>query len=486
MKITKISLLAISPLLLASCLTVGPNYEKPKVDVTKEWSEGSDDWQVAAGKEGTPAAWWELFNDAKLTELEKRAAENNLDLRVALARVRASREQLGVSKSGYFPTVDGNAGMDRTRVSKDLANNPGGPPKNPYNTWQTGLDATWELDIFGRVKRGVEAARADLAAQEAALDGVMVSLQGEVALAYMELRGNQEQLAVLRANLAAQDETLRLTTKRLEAGLATSLDVARAEAQVATTRSQIPPYNEGFRRAAYRLSVLVGEEPGKLVEELGGDGKIPVVTTTPRFSPPADLLRRRPDIREAERTLAAETARIGVRKAELYPRFTISGNLGVQAGRLGDMSTGTSNYWTIGPGVTVPLFNAGALRAQVRAQNARADAALNAYRQTILTAMEETENALTAYAEEQERRSALEAAVVANQKAFDLSRDLFDKGLIDFLDVLDAERTLLASQSSLAQSRSQVAQNLVAVWKSMGGAWEEPKAVEPAKVDEKK
>jgi NodT family efflux transporter outer membrane factor (OMF) lipoprotein len=415
-----------------------------------------------------------LFNDAKLSELVKRTKAENLDLKAAAARVRQSRELLGVSRSGFFPTLDGNAGVTRNRVSKDLANSPGGPPKNPSNTWQTGLDATWELDIFGRVRRGVEAAKADLASQEAALEGVRVSLQGETALAYMELRGFQEQLKVVQANLAAQQETLELTTKRLDAGLATALDVARTEAQVATTRSQLPPLHEGYRRSAYRLAVLVGEEPGALVEELAGEYSIPAITTTPRFSPPADLLRRRPDVREAERVLAAETARIGVRKAELYPRFTISGNLGLQAGRLGDVSTGTSNYWAIGPGVTVPLFNAGALRAQVRAQDARAEAALENYRQTILIAMEETENALTAFAQEQERRAALEAAVAANQRAFNLSRDLFDKGLIDFLDLLDSERTLLSSQSALVESRSRVAQNLVASWKAMGGTWEAP------------
>jgi len=482
----KITLLATTPLLLASCLSLGPKHKVPEVALASEWSEQSDAFAVAAGKEGAPEAWWVLFNDPKLTELVERAKMNNIDLKTALARVQESRELLRVQGAGYYPSVDGNASVTRNRVSKDLPNGAGGPPKNPSNTWSTGLDATWEADIFGRVKSGVEAARAEVSASEASMEDVLVSLQGEVAIAYMELRGRQEQLKVVERNLSTQEETLQLTTKRMEAGLATALDVARAQAQVATTRSQLSPLREGMRRSIHRLSVLVGEQPSALAEELTPAGSVPQLTTKASFSPPADLIRRRPDIRQAERNLAAETARIGVRKAELYPRFTLSGNLGVAAGRLGDMSTGTSNYWSIGPGVTVPLFNAGALRAQVRAQDKRAEAALEQYRQTVLLAMEETENALVAYSEEQERRLALEEAVTANEKALALSRELFDKGLIDFLDVLDAERALLGSQSSLAESRSQVAVNLVAAWKAMGGAWESPETKPAAPAAEPK
>ncbi len=506
----------LSSLVLAGLLTgcaVGPNYKLPESTLSNQWVTPSDKWVISGVPE--EAQWWRGFGDEKLNGLIDRSVQGNLDLKIAESRVRQAREARIVASSGLLPNVGLNGAFTRSRRSEDIDSGarapkvkPAGPPSiqqlappshdahgNPIaspstliiyqtpttiaqkadphqNLYQAGFDASWELDFWGGNRREREAATADLQASRESHRDVLITLLGDVARNYIELRGVQKQLAVTRENAKSQAETLELTKTRARAGLATDLDVARAEAQLATTESQVPAYEFGERATIYRLSVLMGEEPGGLYSELIETTPIPGVPGQLTFTPPADLVRRRPDVRTAERRLASETARIGVAKADLYPKFVLNGSLGLAASDLGDLSTGSSRTWSLGPSVSIPIFNAGSLRAKVRSQQARQEEAMSGYRQTILLALEEAENSLTALSREKARRESLQKAVDSNRRAVKLSNDLYKQGLIDFLSVLETQRALFVSESLLAESEATVSQNLVAVYKAMGGGWE--------------
>jgi NodT family efflux transporter outer membrane factor (OMF) lipoprotein len=301
-------------------------------------------------------------------------------------------------------------------------------------------------------------------------------LTSEVALNYLDLRGFQRQLAIARQNLAAQQYSADLTRRRQRGGFVSALDVAQADAQVASTLSQIPLLEQSARQTIYSLSVLLGREPAALVQELSGDGAIPPVPPEVPVGLPSDLLRRRPDIRRAEAQLHAATARIGVATADLFPRFSLSGALNVQGSKVKDLTNWNNAFWSFGPAVSWPLFSAGRIRSNIAVQNALTDQALLSYEQTVLTALQEVENALVAYAQEQQHRAALQDAVTANRRAVDLAQLLYSQGQTGFLDVLTAQRSLYASEDALVQSERTIATNLVALYKGLGGGWE---AAEP-------
>ncbi|MCC7392920.1 efflux transporter outer membrane subunit [Candidatus Sumerlaeota bacterium] len=511
-RIQKITMI-VAVALLAGC-AVGPNYKVPESTLSNQWVTPADKWTISTIPQ--EQQWWRNFNDEKLNELIARAYEGNLDLKVAEARVRQARESRIVASSPLLPVVGAGASATRRRNSEDVVSkqrkpkvkpagppdvhNLGGPPAfdahghpvaapstlvvtrnptiisrgvDPYsNLFEAGFDAQWELDFFGGTRRAREAASADLQAAQENQRDVLVILLGEVARNYVELRGQQRQLAVSRNNAESQRSTLELTGTRMRAGLATDLDVARAEAQLATTEASIPSFEARLQAAIYRLSVLTGQEPGALQAELVDPQPIPAVPSNVSFSAPADLVRRRPDVRASERNLAAETARIGVAKADLYPKFTLNGSLGLATSDIDKISTGSSKQFSFGPSVSIPLFNAGQLRARVRAQRARADEAMATYKNTILAALEEADNALTALSRERVRRDALARAVESNRRAVKLSNDLYKQGLTDFLSVLDTQRELFQSESLLADSETRVSTNLVAAYKAMGGGWE--------------
>jgi len=459
--------------LLTGCVAVGPDYKAPDKVLSAEWTAPGAN--ALAGP--AEARWWTLFGDQKLDSLVDRAIAANTDLRVATARVQEARELRRAATSGLFPVVDGNASATRRRASENLG--PRGQTSRSSNgdkitnNFEGGLDASWELDVFGRVRREVEAATADLEALEENRRDVLVILLGDVAGNYVELRGVQNRLTVVRRNLTTQGETLRLTQTRFDAGLGTRLELARAEAQLAETEAQVPALEYFERQSIHRLGVLVGAEPGSLAEELLPPTAIPAVPATLAIQPPADMLRRRPDIRRAERELAAATARTGVAKGDLYPRFVFGGNLGLATSDLSDLSTGTSRTWAFGPSVSIPLFNAGELRARLRAAGARQEQALARYDQTVLNALEEVENALVLLNTERQRRDALARAVEAYQRASKLSNDLFTQGLIDFFDVLDSDRNLLDSERNLAGVEATLTRAAVSVYKAMGGGWDD-------------
>jgi NodT family efflux transporter outer membrane factor (OMF) lipoprotein len=459
--------------LLAGC-AVGPDYHQPQVSTPAQWAT-----PLAGGETNgalPDAAWWKKFNDPELDSLMERAVKTNLDLKIATARVREARAQLEVTSAEFWPSANATGSYSTVALSRNqpvFASLPL-PPGIPFanNVEEAGFDASWELDVFGGTRRAVEAAKANIAASEFGERDVLVSLQGEVARNYIEARGFQRRLDIARSNIVAQQDVLDLTRNRYQAGLSGDLDVQQAAALLASTQSQVPPLETGFAASAHRLGVLLALPPGALRDELSAQSPIPAAPPEVPAGLPSDLLLRRPDIRRAERDLAAANALIGVATADLYPKFSLTGDFGLESVSTSDWFAAGSRYWNFGPTVQWRIFDAGRIRANIRVQNARQEQALAAYEQTVLGAMEDVENALTAYAKEQTRRESLKTAVDAGQQALNISRDLYDKGLADFLQVLDAQRSLFASQDALAQSDRDVSLNLVAIYKALGGGWQ--------------
>jgi multidrug efflux system outer membrane protein len=452
---------------LGGC-TVGPNYQPPKTITPEQWSASNNHDTNSP----SDSAWWKTFHDPELESLVTRAAESNLNLRVAAARVREARVAQGGAQAELWPTADAAASYNRVRASGN-----GFPPFPPgipldVNLYQAGFDASWELDVFGGTRRAIEAARAGVASAEYGRRDVLLSLIAEVARNYVEARGFQQRLAIAHRNIDAQRDTLGLVRDRFNAGLTSELDVQQAAALLATTEADVPALETGFALAAHRLAVLVDAPPGSLTAELSAEHPIPAAPPEVPVGLPSELLRRRPDIRRAERDLAAATARIGVATADWFPKFSLTGDIGLQSVDASDWFTGGSRFWTVGPAVQWRIFDAGRIRANVRIQNTRQEQALAGYEQTVLSSMEDVENALVAYAKEQTRRRSLTEAVTASQQALNISQQLYQNGLTDFLHVLDSQRALYASQDALVQSDRSVSVDLVALYKALGGGWE--------------
>ena len=460
-------------LLILSC-SAGPDYQTPAPVVPAAWLEGRTD-----GMDFQPAElarWWTEFNDPLLNSLIERAAKSNLDLYVAKARVREARAVLGATGADLWPMVDVGGAYSRNRTSENafavgsLA--PQGGGKLEQNLFRTGFDSSWEVDVFGGTRRRVEAAEAILDASVEEWRGVLVTLLGDVAKNYIELRGLQRRLAVAQANRSAQQETARLTKVRFDAGLASDLDVVQAEGLARQSTAQIPALESALKQTAYRLDVLLGGQPGMLWQELARQASIPALPPTAHVGLPAELLRRRPDIRRAERQLAAATAQIGAATADFYPKFSLTGAFGFQSISAADWISGGSRFWSIGPTISWPIFDAGKIRANLEIRNAQQDQALRYYEKSVLTALGEVESALVNYANEQARYRALFEAAAAHRRAVELANELYRHGLVSFLNVLDAERTLNASENDLAQSETNMASNLVALYKALGGGWD--------------
>jgi outer membrane protein, multidrug efflux system len=469
-----------SVLVLSGC-AVGPNYSRPQVSVPEQWTitpaRGTSSKQQATDE------WWSSFNDPELNSLVERTVQRNLDLKLALERVEEARAANGVARSGYFPSVNADVSAARLRggINQGViravpsSNNTNASPSliSPFetNVFQGSLSASWELDVFGGLRRGVQASRADVAAQEENRRDVLVILLGDVGSNYTQLRGFQRRLEIADKNIETQQETLDLTRARTKAGLATELDVSRAAAQLDTTKAAVPDLLAGIGVSIHRLSVLLGEEPGALHSELEQTKPIPVAGPDVRVGLPSDLLERRPDIRRAGAELAAATARVGQAKAERFPSFVLTGTAGRQATQLHDLTLGLGNFFSVGPGISLPLFTGGRLRSNIAVQTSRESQALTSYHSTILNALEEVENALVNYSEEQERRDRLNQAVEHSQLAVTLADEQYRAGLTDFLSVLDAQRELYANEDQLVQSQTSVTSNLVGLYRALGGGW---------------
>jgi multidrug efflux system outer membrane protein len=339
------------------------------------------------------------------------------------------------------------------------------------NSFQGNLSASWELDVFGGTRRGVQAATADVAAAQENRRDVLVILLGDVGRVYAQLRGFQRRLEIANKNIKTQQDTLDLTAARAKAGLATELDVSRAAAQLESTKASVPTLLSGIDVSIHRLSVLLGEEPGALHSELEKTRPIPSAGPDVQVGLPSDLLKRRPDIRRAEAQVAAATARIGEAKRDLFPRFVLTGTAGRQATQLHDLTLGAGNFYGVGPGISLPLFTGGRIRSNIAVQSSRQRAALISYQSTILNSLEEVQNALVTYAQEQERRDRLNEAVQHSQLAVDLATEQYRAGLVDFLSVLEAQRELYANEDQLVQSQTSVTTNLVGLYRALGGGW---------------
>jgi NodT family efflux transporter outer membrane factor (OMF) lipoprotein len=464
---------ALGFVLFQGC-AVGPNFQPPKTTVPAQWSA-----PMAGGEtnlEPSLASWWKTFNDPQLDSLVERAARTNQDLRIAEARVREARAFYRIASSQLWPTVDAGGSYARENQSKNqpiLGSLPM-PSGIPYenNVYQAGFDASWEIDVFGGNRRAVEAGKAEVAAAEFGRRNVLVTLLGEVARNYVELRGCQRRLEIATNNLKTQEEALALAQDRFKNGLTSDLDVQQAATLLANTRAAIPMLEAGIQGYIHRLGVLLGQPPEALLAELSAPAPIPSAPPNVPAGLPSELLRRRPDIQQAERQLAASTARIGVATADLFPKFSLTGVAGYESTSASDWFAGGSKFWSLGPTVQWRIFDAGRIRANIRVQDARQEQALAAYEKTVLMSFEDVENSLVAYAKEQIRRRSLEDAVTSSQDSLHLANQLYGNGLASFINVLDAERSLYQAEDALVQSDKAVTQNLIGLYKALGGGWE--------------
>ncbi|WP_431822976.1 efflux transporter outer membrane subunit [Burkholderia sp. F1] len=456
---------------LAGC-TVGPDYVAPHPALPATYAE-----RPAAPLATTPAApdmWWKNLGDPVLDRLIDDALRSAPDLDAAEARVREARARQAIAGSAGYPALEAGAAYDRTHGSANVpvGVQPGGLGRSANgNLYQAGFDASWEIDVFGGTRRTVESADASYEAAVAERGDAMLTLLAEIARNYVELRGAQRRLAVARDDAALQRDALALTRAQFDAGLASRLDVLRAQAQVSDTESDLPAFEADARASIYRIGALVGHPPESVLAELDTAGPIPAPVADVPIGLPSDLLKRRPDIRAAERRLAAAHARIGVAQADLYPHFSLTGVAGLQSLDASTFLTMPSRYLKVGPNISWLIFDAGKVRFAVRAEAARTDEAAAVYRRTVLGALRDVETALSSYGHTQVRRDRLAAEVAADRDAVTVATRLYRQGLTDFLPVLDAERALRAADDKLAQTERDAALALVALYKALGGGW---------------
>jgi len=463
--------LALALVQLPGCMRVGPDYESPLPDVPDVWSQELTEG-LAEG-EADLQTWWTTLDDPVLNSLILRATDGNRDLAIAAGRVREAQARYGIATGGRWPDIDGYGSFQREQLSGDFAPDPDDRVGDFYGT---GLEASWELDFWGRIARQVESADASFAASVESYRDVLVLLYAELATAYVNLRTQQERLRYALANAEAQRQTLQLVGDRYKAGLVPSLDLRQAELNLATTESTVPIFRTSIAQAIHRMSILLGEPPGALRDELLEPLPIPDVPDTVLVGIPANLLRQRPDIRVAERELAAQTARIGVATAELYPSFHLPGSIGweglYESGS--DLFTSGTSVWSLGAVFRWNIFSGGRIRNQIKVEDARTEQALAFYEKTVLEALGDFEDAIVAYAQENERQRALVRSVEAAQASVELARTLYRTGLTDFQTVLDMERSLFQQEDSLAESEGLVTANVVRIYRALGGGWGAP------------
>jgi outer membrane protein, multidrug efflux system len=481
--------LLAAALALSAC-TVGPDFHAPTPRTPAAWSATSSPASPsqAAPRPVPAAAWWTSFNDPELTSLIERAAGADLDLQTAALRITEARAQRDTAAAQLWPSLNGNTSWQSTLLSETTPTGKlftsvgkSGLPvtaqfaiPNPYGTYQLGFDASWELDLFGHVRRNVEAAKANLAAAVEDSHDAELTLLGDVARVYIDLRGAQLKRAVTLQNVATLTDLMDLARQRRDAGLANDIDVARAAAQVTSATAGLPLIDRQIAADINQLSRLIDREPGALRTELETTRPVPPVPPQVPVGLPSDLARRRPDVRSAEARLHAATAQVGVAVAELYPRLTVQVNTGYQSEDIGRLLDWASRFSNLGPQVEVPIFDAGRRRATVRLQDARAREAAVDYARTVLGALHEVDNAVTTYDTEQTRRAALQATAAQDRTAVDLALARYKSGLASFLDVLDAERTQQQNELELADSTAAVSIDLVALYKALGGGWDAP------------
>jgi NodT family efflux transporter outer membrane factor (OMF) lipoprotein len=493
---------------IAGC-TVGPNFQSPTPAVPVSWLSGhprptAAEHSVAVAAPIDPS-WWSLFGDAELNKLVNRVATDNLDVRIATIRLAESRAQRASVASGLFPALNGNASYTREKPSAKgifsafgsgaqsasgfasgggagtSANGAGtsagpgglgGVSIAPLDLYQAGFDASWELDLWGRVRRSIESADASIDASAEARRGTLLNSLAELVRDYVQLRGVQADIAITKENIATAEETLGLTQSRANSGLTPVLDVTTARAQVSSTEAALPQFEQQETSLINALGTLLGEPPGTLRGEVSATEPVPPVPPRVPIGLPSELARRRPDIRQAEAQLHGATADIGVAVASFFPSVTLSGSVGVQALQPKNLFMAAAGQYAFGPSLTVPIFEGGQLRATLALRKAQQQEAAVNYQKVVLQALQDVDNALSAYSDEQRRHDRLAATARDSQAALELSRQLYRRGLADFLKVLDAQRTFLSARQQLADSGTMLSTDLVALYKALGGGWE--------------
>jgi multidrug efflux system outer membrane protein len=450
-------------LLTASC-SVGPNYAPPVPATPDAWELELRDGLF----EGSASIhdWWGTFDDPTISILIGRAAANNKTLLQAVARIDEFRATLGVARGDFYPDLDASGAATRMRTSEDFTS-PTGHRQDTVGG--VGLDASWEIDVFGRIRRSVESASAGYEASVEDYRDVLVILFADVASTYVDVRAFQERLRLAKENVRTQSSTLQLTKGRNRAGLVGELDVRQAELNLATTESFIPQLRIFLAASVHRLGVLVGDGPDALRSMLSDPSPIPAPRELAGLGVPADLVRQRPDVRSAERELAAQSARIGVATSDLYPRFSFTGAFAFEG--TDDILTSRKRAWDFGPSVRWNIFDFGRVRGRIDAEDARTRQALYGYESTVLNALQDAENSMVAYSQERLRVESLGRAALAAQQSVELVGTQYKAGLTDFQNVLDTQRSLFEQQDTLAQSVGDVAKNLISVYRAFGGGW---------------
>ncbi len=458
--------------LLGGCASVGPNYQPPRLEAPAHWQEGQQ--KAAAALALQEIAWWKAFGDPVLNKLIERAAKTNLDLEQARARIIQARTNVTAAGAAAWPSVQATGSVTRSGGGIDTTTSsvPSSLATVAGTIFQAGFDASWEMDVFGGTRRGVEAAKARFDASVEDFRSTLLTLLGDVAKNYIDLRAGQARGEIIRSNLAAQQQTVEVTRERFKLGLTNYLDVAQAEAQKFTTESDLPTINASIKQSIHRLGILLGQEPNALKAELAASRPLPQALDRLSTGLPSELLTRRPDLRKAERQLAAASADIGVATADLYPKFDLTAALGMQSSTVSKLfNISSGRYWSLVPGVTWNLFDSGKVRAAVTNKRAVYEEYLAKYRSLFLSALEEVENALTAYHAEQKKRQILVDSVCADAEAVALANERYRKGLTNFLDVLTSEQNFYSAQSNLSTSEANLLTDLISLYKALGGGW---------------
>ncbi|MCY1409781.1 Antibiotic efflux pump outer membrane protein ArpC [compost metagenome] len=471
-QLSQLTLSALLAMSLSAC-TVGPDFHKPQPTQITEWSKPSKAATSQVLAETMKERWWEVFNDPKLSALTQRALTDNLDLKLAGSRLQQSRAVRQVITANRYPNTAATGSYARKRNSGEGLSDPSGHNgQSAFNLWDAGFSASWELDLWGRVRRETEAADANLEVAENDRRGVLLSVLAETAQDYIQLRGVQNTRLVTEQNLDVARHSLKLSQLRLADGVATDLDVAEAAAQVAAIESRLPALEQRQWQLINALSLLMGEAPQALAAQLSTDAPVPQTPRQVAIGLPSQLAERRPDIRQAEARLHAATASIGVTKGDFYPRITLSGSVGSQAMQLSDFGSWASRAFGIGPQFSLPLFDGGRLRGVLDLREAQQQEAAIAYQQTVLRAWHEIDDQLSAYNASQLRRDSLAEAVRQNRIALQTAQRQYVEGVVDFVNVLTVQGALLATQEQWVESSTGVSLAAVGLYKALGGGWE--------------
>ncbi|MDI2090790.1 efflux transporter outer membrane subunit [Commensalibacter oyaizuii] len=485
-------LLVIAAPIVTGC-AVGPDYQKQDIWTPSKWSNTSNALQRNVNSQVVAQQvhplWWECFHDPVLSALEKRLVTANLDVQMATQRLIASRAQLLIAGADRFPSLGASAGYQRSQYSEKsvsraiqkvknshpaLGNtiNPSDIDVPSFNQWNDALDTSWELDLWGRVRRQYESAHALMQASEEDRRAILIAQQAELAQNYITLRGLQAELNIVQQNEKIAQESLTLAQQRFAGGLVTELDVRDAQSQLEQVRASIPTLEQQIIEYINALGLLLGEPPRALSNELIASQPIPPVPPQVPIGFPSELAQRRPDIREAEEKLHSATAEVGIAVADFYPKVTVDARMGFQSLSFRDLGFWSARAWSVGPTISLPIFEGGKLKGQLTLKKAQQKEAALFYRKTVLQAWQEVDNALNAYQAEQLKQVRLQDTVKANQRSVFLAQEQYRRGTQNFINVLDAERRLLASQKDLINSNAQISLNLVQLYKALGGGWE--------------